>query len=68
MEWPLCYITSRIAVRSQRDDRKEQFCAACGSMVPASAADKMWLTVTYVVLEELQNCESFSLSVFMEHL
>lgn len=30
-------------------------------MVPASATDKMWLTVTYVVLEELQNCESFNL-------
>lgn len=68
MEWPLCCITSLDCCQEQRENRKEQFCAACGSMVPASATDKMWLTVTYVVLEELQNCESFNLSVFMEHL
>lgn len=29
-----------VAVKSQRDDKKEQLCAACGSVVTVSATDR----------------------------
>lgn len=37
-----------VAVKSRRDNNKERLCAACGSVVPVSATDRMWLMVSYL--------------------
>ena len=36
-----------VAVR-RRDNKKDHLCAACGSVVPVSATDRTWVTVSHL--------------------